>query len=144
MEMIHIEVRKKIIKARKKGIRVAEICAAYDVGKTAVYDLLKREAETGDINPQTNKCGRKFTLSESELTAIDQFIQKQKDITLAEIKEVLSLGVCISTISWAVRNKLGYRYKSCKRTRAPRCSRQAGRMEKDPTGYGYRQTGIFG
>ena len=127
MEMIHVEVRKEIINAKKKGMRVAEICAVYDVGKSAVYNLLKLESETGDIHPRTHQCGRKLTLSESELTAIDQLIQAQRNITLAEIRAALNLRVCISTISRVVRNNLGYRFKkgaSCKRTGAPRCRRQ--------------------
>jgi len=84
---------------------------AYDVGKSAVYDLLKLESETGGINPRTDMCGRKATLGESDLAVIDQLIQKQRDITLEEIKETLELSVCISTISFAIRNKLCYRYK---------------------------------
>lgn len=109
--MIHEEVRKKIVKARKKGMRVADICEAYDVGKSAVYDLLKLEVETGEIHPRTEACGRKLTLGASELEAIDQLIQDQGDITLEEIKEMLGLSVCISTISFVIRKKLGYRYK---------------------------------
>lgn len=123
MRMIHEEVRKKIVKARKKivkarkkGMRVADICETYDVGKSAVYDLLKLEEETGGIRPRTDACGRKLTLEASELAAIDQLIQDQGDITLVEIKEMLGLGVCISTISFAIRNKLGYRYKKRQHT----------------------------
>ena len=56
-------------------------------------------------------CGRKAILGESDLAAIDQLIEEQGDITLEEVKETLELGVCISTISWTIHNKLGYRYK---------------------------------
>ena len=60
--MIHEEVRKKIVKARAKGMRVAEICNAYDVGKSTVYDLLKLESETGGISARVPICveGRLF------------------------------------------------------------------------------------
>lgn len=35
--MIHEEVRKKIVKARKKGMRVAEICNAHMMWEKAQY-----------------------------------------------------------------------------------------------------------
>lgn len=108
---MHVEVRKKIIEARGKGIRVADICNTYSVGKSAVYDLLKQESETGDITPRTYLRGRKSLLTEADLYAIDQMIQAQSDITLEEIKEELGLCVSISTISWDIRHRLGYRYK---------------------------------
>ena len=109
--MIHIEVRKSVIAARKKGIRVQEICNVNSISKSAVYNFPKQEKETGNVMPRTKECGRKSILDESDLQAIDQLIQEQRDITLQEIKEALALNVSISTISWTVRNKLGYRYK---------------------------------
>ena len=108
---MHIEVRKKIVEARSKGIRVTDICNTYSVGKSAVYDLLKQEAETGDITPLTHQRGRKPLLTEANLSAIEHLIQVQNDITLEEIKEELGLCVSISTISWDIRHRLGYRYK---------------------------------
>jgi transposase len=109
--MIHLEVRKKIIAASKNGVSTKEICAAYVVGKTAVYDLLKQERETGDITPRTYLRGRKPKVSETDLKDIDQLLTEQKDITAAEVKERLSLPVCESRVSQIIRNKLGYRYK---------------------------------
>jgi transposase len=109
--MLHIEVRKKILKARKKGVRVAEICRAYSIGKTAVYDLLKLERETGKIEPRTYLRGRKPTLCQAELDAIENLLKTRKDITIAEIRDELGLSLCDSSIGGIVRNKLGYRYK---------------------------------
>jgi len=109
--MLHIEVRKKIVLAHKNGIAVKDICAANSVGKTAVYNLLKQERETGDIEPKTHLRGRKPTLKEEDLAAIENLIQVQKDITAAEIKEILHLPLCESSVCKIIRNKLGYRYK---------------------------------
>ena len=113
MKMLHIniEVRKKIIRANGKGLRVEEICRAYDVGKSAVYDLLKRERETGDITPQIHKRGRKPSYSSDIPAAIKQLIDTQADITAGEIKEHLGLELCESSIRTIIRDKLGYRYK---------------------------------
>jgi transposase len=109
--MIHVEVRKKIVEAKKKGITVKDICASYSVGKSTVYDLLKRERETVDITPQTHLRGRKPSYSKADLAAMENLLMQQKDITAAEIKERLNLSLCESSVCKIIRNKLGYRYK---------------------------------
>jgi transposase len=109
--MLHLEVRKKIIEANQKGIPVKAICAAYSIGKTAVYDLLKQERETGDITPKTHMRGRKPSLHEDDYAAIENLLIQQKDITVLEIKERLNLSLSESSVSKIIRNKLGYRYK---------------------------------
>jgi len=50
----------------QKGNGGAEKCNTYDVGKSVVYELMKLEAEAGDIHPRTDACGRKAILGESE------------------------------------------------------------------------------
>lgn len=113
MKMIHIdiEVRKRIMRAKQKGLRVAEICEAYDVGKSAVYDLLKRARETGDITPKIHLRGRKPSYSEDDVASVKGLIDEQCDITAGEIKERLGLELCESSIRTIIREKLGYRYK---------------------------------
>ena len=109
--MLHIEVRKKIIVAREKGLSIAEICRAYSVGKTAVYRLLAKKRSTGDITPQTHTRGRKPSLDETEMQAIKDLINARKDITIPEIREELGLSLCDTAIGNIIRNKLGYRFK---------------------------------
>jgi len=109
--MLHIEVRKKIISARKKGLKINEICNAYSVGKTAVFALLKQERETGEITPKTYLRGRKPALDDYGLEKLRRLLDTRKDITLREIKEELGLSISIVAISKIIRNKLGYRYK---------------------------------
>ena len=109
--MLHLEVRKKIVEARKKGVKVKELCSANSVGKTAIYDLLKRERESGNIAPKTHLRGRKPTLNQDDLAAIEKLLQTQKDITAGEIKEALNLSLCESSICKIIKWKLGYRFK---------------------------------
>jgi transposase len=109
--MLYKEVRKKILEARKKGLSVKEICTAYATGKTSVYDLLKRERETGDITPNTHLRGRKPKWTKEDLDAIKVQLEEQKDITVAELKVKLGLSVSESTIRTMIREKLGYRFK---------------------------------
>lgn len=109
--MIHNEVRKKIVEAKRNGVTVKEICRVNNVGKSAVYDLLKQAQETGIIDPQTHLRGRKPTLDENGLAEIKAKIEEQCDITAAEIKDALGLSLCESSICKIIKHKLGYRYK---------------------------------
>ena len=109
--MLHIEVRKRILEARKNGVSVKEICAAYATGKTSVYDLLKLERETGDITPKTYLRGRKPMWTGEDLAAVEKQLKEQKDITVAELKEKLGLSLSESTIRIMIHEKLGYRFK---------------------------------
>lgn len=109
--MLHIEVRKKIIEARRNGLQIKEICNAYNVGASAVFRLLRQERETGDITPKTHLRGRKPSLDEQGMTRLRELLDTRKDITLAEIKEELGLSISLAAISKIIRNKLGYRYK---------------------------------
>ena len=57
--MIQIEIRKKIVEARKKGLKISEIVKAYGYSESAINRLLRLERETGDITPKTHLRGRK-------------------------------------------------------------------------------------
>jgi transposase len=92
-KMIHMEVRKKIVAARKKGLKITEINRAYNVSETAVLRLLKRERETGDITPRTHLRGRKPTLDAAGKEKMRALILNRPDITLGEIKEEMKLEI---------------------------------------------------
>ena len=112
MEILHIEVRKKIVTAREQGLSVQEICKAYSIGKTAVYRLLSKKRNTGNIAPQTHLRGRKSRLDKVQIQAIKELIDTRKDITIPEIREELQVPLCDTAIGNIIRNKLGYRYKT--------------------------------
>ena len=117
--MIHIEVQKKIIEARQKGIFVKDIAKAYSVSMSAVNVLLRLERETGSITPRTHLRGRKPLMNSEQLEKMRNLIIAQPDITLEEIREHLELPIKKSAISKIINEKLGFRYKkdiTCKRT----------------------------
>jgi transposase len=109
--MLHIEVRKKIMEAKENGLTVKEICRAYSVGKTAVYDLYKQERETGSIEPLTHLRGRKPILDDEQVAAIDALLKERMDITISELREELRIPMSDSGVRNIVNNKLGYQYK---------------------------------
>ena len=109
--MLHIETKKQLLEAHKRGIPVKEIVKSYATPKSTVYRLLKQEQERGTVIPRTHMRGRKPSYSTEELAAIKELIDKQCDITAEEIKEKLKLDLCLSSIRTIIREKLGYRYK---------------------------------
>lgn len=115
--MLHIEVRKKIMEARERGLTIAEISRAYHVGENAIFRLLRQARETGDIRPKTHLRGRKPAMDEATLLEIKALIDSYPDITLAEIKEKLKLPVSVVSIHNAIHKKLGYEYKKRHYTR---------------------------
>ena len=109
--MIHIEVRKKIVEARQRGILIKDISATFGYSESAISRLLRKERETGDITPETHLRGRKPALGEGELESMRQLILCRSDITLEEIKETMSLSISIPAISKIVNKKLRFTYK---------------------------------
>jgi len=109
--MMSIEIRQKVINAHKLGMSVKDICRFFDLKPAAVYDLIRLERNTGDITPQTNKCGRKPALTAEDLEWLRLLIECEPDITLADIKDELGLQISIGAISNYVRNILGFNYK---------------------------------
>jgi transposase len=108
--MIGIEKRKMIMAARKRGLTVAAICAAYGVKANAVFRLQRLEKETGDIVPRTGMCGRKSALSPEQITRVREMVIAENDIALGEIKERMGLCVSIPALHKIIR-KLGFTYK---------------------------------
>jgi transposase len=109
--MLHIEIRKKIVEARENGLKIAEISKAYDTSESSVNRLLRQARETGSIDPQTHKRGRKPTLDADGLERLRALILSRPDITLIEIKEEMDLPIGVSAISMIITGKLGFRYK---------------------------------
>lgn len=109
--MIRIEVRKKIIEARKNGAKIKELVKAYGYSESAIQRLLRLERTKGYITPQTHLRGRKPELDDVGMKKLKELIRSKPDMTLEEIKEELHLKIGITAISEIVRKKLGFRFK---------------------------------
>jgi putative transposase len=109
--VIHIEVRKKIIAAREKGLLIREISRAYSCGESAINRLLRQYRDSGDINPKTHTRGGKPALDTQGLEAMSQLILSTPDITLEEIREAMDLRISLAAIRKIINRKLGFHYK---------------------------------
>ncbi len=108
--MLTKEERELVIKIYGKEKNCAKIARMFGVHRSTIRHLVHQMEETGSVEPQTFKRGRKPSLSEQDIRRIDELIQKQPDITLPEIRETLNLPVTTETIRQKVIG-LGYTYK---------------------------------
>lgn len=100
--------------ARINGEKVAAVAERFSVGVRFVYSLMERLRKTGSYEAKKNSGGAPRKLSENDEQRIQQAINDQPDITLAEIKEKCNLQVSLPTIHRAVeRMKVTVKKKRC-------------------------------
>jgi len=94
-----------------EGKTVAQIMDELDVKETFVYAMRKLHEDTGSIAPKKPSGGRPPSISDLQLAQIKALVLEIPDITLAEIKEELSLSASISRICDAINYKLDLPFK---------------------------------
>jgi transposase len=122
------DLRKRIIEAKLRGDTEDKIAAEKAVNKSTITKLWALYRETGSYEARANPNGRKPALSTGQLEQIVQKINRQPDITLQELIDLLKLPVCVSALCRTINNKLGYRFKknfTRQRTNAGGCKSQA-------------------
>lgn len=108
--MLHNEARKLVLEAWDKTHNAKEIAKYFSVNESTIYRLVEERTRTGSYETRTYLRGRKPILTEKQHQDILELVQKQPDITMNEIIEILHLPVG----NEAVRRfliKQGYTYK---------------------------------
>ena len=100
------DLRKRVIDKTNEGKTVEQIMDELDVKETFVYAMRKLYKNTGSVAPKKPSGGRPASINEAQLAQIKMLILETPDITLAEIKEELSLSASISRICDAINYKL--------------------------------------
>ncbi len=90
--MLHNETRRLLVEAYERSHDAKGVAAAYGVSVPTVYRLAEQKAKTGSVDLRVSQRGRKRILGSRELSAIAQAIERQPDITLAELIEQLKLN----------------------------------------------------
>ena len=123
--MLHNEARKLVLEAWDKTHNAKEIAKCFSVNESTIYRLVEERTRTGSYETRTYLRGRKPILTEKQHQDILELVQKQPDITMNEIIEILHLPVG----NEAVRRfliKQGYTYKKkslhAKEQERPRCA----------------------
>lgn len=103
-----MELRKLIVANYKAGMKVTELSRIFQVGKSTIWKLLKKERETGSIEPEYH--GKKSSITDEQCQAMFDLVEEEPDITLEEIRERLDLPIHKSQIS-NLLCQAGYHFK---------------------------------
>ena len=93
ISMLHNEARKLVLEAWDKTHNAKEITKYFSVNESTIYRLVEERTRTGSYETRTYLRGRKPILTEKQHQDILELVQKQPDITMNEIIEILHLPV---------------------------------------------------
>ncbi len=113
MKTYPLELRQRVIKAVDNKIGTKkEIAETFSVSTSWIRKLLQRRRKTGTLEPSVRTQGRKPAFMGADLEQLNDFVQKNPDSTLEEIREHFSGRVNCSIV--AIHNalkRLDWRYK---------------------------------
>ena len=105
------EERKRLVDAYGRMGKARIIAQAYNVSERTVFRLVAQKNNTGNVELQTSKRGRKPKITESDLQRITETIIAEPDITLQEIIDKLHLNFSVPSLCKIIRHKLGFTRK---------------------------------
>lgn len=108
MRAYSLDLRQRVVRAYEQGqSSTAQIAKQFGVGQTFVKKMLRQKRETSDLAPRPHGGGRPASLNPAQRRLLQRKVQKQNDISLAELQELLrdetQLDVHVSTISRALK-----------------------------------------
>ena len=113
MNAYPIELRRRVLDAVDNNLGTQQkIAHTFSVSAIWIRKLLQRRRETGSIEPLPRTQGRKPAFRGANIQQLNDFVKKNPDAALEEIKEYFSDSVHCSIV--AIHNtlkRLGWRYK---------------------------------
>lgn len=103
--------RERLVDAYMRMGKAAVIAKAYGVTERTVFRLVAQKKNTGSLELETQKRGRKPKISKEDLQRTAELIIEEPDITLQEIIDKLQLDCKVPAMCRAVRYKLGFTRK---------------------------------
>ena len=111
MATLSLDLRERIVSAYDKGEGTRdEIARRFRVSLGMVKKLLQQRRKTGDIKPRHHLAGRKKLIVAQHRIAIRQQLKRKPDMTLAELREALSLKCTLPAIHYVLVD-MGLTYK---------------------------------
>ena len=105
------DARDRLVHSYEK-IKNADIAAAaFDVSVSTVFRLVHQYRETGTVELQIHKRGRKPMLTLEQIQKVKETILETPDITMQEIIDKLDLPIKENTLCVIVKHKLGFTRK---------------------------------
>jgi transposase len=106
-----LDLREKVINAIKRNkMTYAEVQEIFNVSYTFIYNLEKRFDETGSIEPKPHAGGMPPKIAGKKLEKLKEFVIKNPDATLEEMREHLKTNASIMAVSRSL-DKLGFTRK---------------------------------
>ena len=103
--------RERLVQSYGKIKKANEVATAFDVSESTVFRLVRQYKETGTVELQTHKRGRKPILTPEQLQKVKETILETPDITMQEIIDKLQLPIKENTLCVIVKYKLGFTRK---------------------------------
>ena len=146
MQAYSQDLRERVLRALDRGDRPTEIARRFEVSRIWVYQVRKREQETG-VRSSFQIGGHRLSRLAQREQALRAWIAAEPDLTLAELQQRLAQqGVSIKIGAlWHQLNKWGLTFKKNLAGQRARTRRRAGgpaRMGGSAAGDGHRKIGI--
>ena len=117
MKTLSLDLRQRVVAAYDVGERTRQAVAdRFRVSLGMVKKLLEQRKRTGDLRPRHRFSGRKPLILETHRRQMRQWLGKQPDLTLAELRHALGLNCTLPAIHYALA-RMDLTYK--KRHSAP-------------------------
>jgi transposase len=110
MEAYSLDLRKRVLAACDAGKGTKEVARLFDVSPAWVRRLKQRRRELNTIEPLPKKNGPDPKLTPRHRVRLRDAVERQPDLTLAELKAKLKLSASVPTICRALRS-LGLSFK---------------------------------
>lgn len=119
MKAFSLDLRERVVAAYERGEGTRkEIADRFGVSEGFVKKMLNRHRTTGSLAPLGGQ-GRKPAIRGAKVNALEAFVDRRPDATLAEMRKHLKIACSIMAISNAL-DRLGYRRKKSPSTPASR------------------------
>ncbi len=95
---LSLSERWEIVAAHGKGQTAAALAKEYNVSRWTIYRLLRHYQETGRVTPEFSRCGRKPSLSESQLASVQAALTADPNTNMKELHQRLHLPCGLRTL----------------------------------------------
>jgi len=120
MKTITRDVRERILKSYDQPGRTrAEVATWFGVSLGMVKKLLQQRRQIGEIGPLHHRTGRKPMITQAHRARFQALLQKQPDLTLAELRDATGLKCSLPAIFY-VLSDLQLTYKKRRSVQANR------------------------
>ena len=115
MKTLSLDLRERVVAAYDAGDETREhVADRFRVSLGMVKKLLQQRKQTGDLRPRHRFSGRKPLIVEAHRRQMRQFLGKQPDMTLSELRGALGLSCTLPAIHYALaRMNLTYKKRHC-------------------------------